>query len=143
MARSRLLNGVRFLEFFRDNVAFRSDVAAQSAASHFADALGDARFAIHQDVQIVGIEHEKARSGDGGDGRGSARATQRCDLAEEMTGPQPNTLVLELDFHFSGCDEIHRMRGLAAPGDNIAGLDLLRMQQPHDVGDIGCFQFSE
>ena len=39
-----------------------------------------------------------------------------------------------------------KVRVLIRPGspkDNIAGLDLLRMQQPHDVGDIGCFQFSE
>jgi hypothetical protein len=60
-----------------------------------------------------------------------------------MTGPHANAIVLELDFHLSGCDEIHGMRGLAAPGDNIAGLDLLRVQQPHDAGDIGCLQFGE
>jgi len=81
-----LLNSVCFLEFFEDEVAFRGDVAAQSAAGHFTDTLCDAGLPIHEDMEIVGIEHEQARSGDGGHGRGSARATQRRDLAEEMTG---------------------------------------------------------
>src|SRR5262249_49523567 len=37
-------------------------------------------------------------------------------LAEEMTGTQPNTFVLELNLYFPRGDEIHGMRGLAAPG---------------------------
>ena len=144
MTRRRSLNGVRVLEFFDNKVAFRGNaVATQSGASHFTDALCDARLPIHQDVEIVGIKHQQARSGDGGHGRGSARATQRCDLAEEMTGTQPNTFVLELDLHFPGGDEVHGMRGLTAPGDDIAGLGLLCVQQPHDVGNIRCLQFGE
>src|SRR4029077_14638711 len=51
-----------------------------------------------------------------------------ANLAEEMTGTEPNTLVLELDFHLSIRDEIHGMGELAAPGDDLAGFDLLRMQ---------------
>ena len=81
-----MLNSVCFLEFFDDKVAFRVAVAAQSAASHFTNTLCDAGLPIHEDVEIVGVEHEQARSANGGHGRGSARATQRCDLAEEMTG---------------------------------------------------------
>ena len=101
MARRRSLNGVRGIEFFDNKVAFRGDaVATQSGPSHLTDALCDARLPIHEDVEIVGIKHQQARSGDSGHGRGSARATQRCDLAEEMTGTQPNTFVLELDLHF-------------------------------------------
>ena len=126
MARRRSLNGVRGIEFFDNKVAFRGDaVATQSGPSHLTDALCDARLPIHEDVEIVGIKHQQARSGDSGHGRGSARATQRCDLAEEMTGTQPNTFVLELDLYFPRGDEIHGMRGHAAPGDDIAGLDLL------------------
>jgi hypothetical protein len=53
-----LLNGVCFLEFFEDEVAFRSDVAAQSAAGHFTDTLCDTGLPIHEDVEIVGIEHD-------------------------------------------------------------------------------------
>jgi hypothetical protein len=94
-------------------------------------------------VEVLGIEHEKARSGDGGHGRGPARAAQRRHLSKKMPSTEPNALVLELDLHFSGRDEIHGMRGLAAPGDDVAGLDLLRVQQPHDIGDIGCLKFCE
>ena len=51
----------------RRKIAFRADhVVAQAAASRFVDALGDARLPIHEHVEIVGIEHEKARSGDRG-----------------------------------------------------------------------------
>ena len=51
-----------------------------------------------------GIEHEQACSRERGNGRGSARPPQRRDLAEEMTGAEPNALVLELNLHFSGGD---------------------------------------
>src|SRR5439155_4530510 len=85
----------------------------------------------------------KARSRDGSDGRGPPRAMQRRHLTEEMPGAQPNALVLELDLHFSGRDEIHGMTGLAALGDNVARLDLLRAQQPHDVGDLRRLKFRE
>ena len=35
------------------------------------------------------------------------------------------------------------MRGLAAPGDDDAGLDLLRAQQAHDVGDLAGLEVRE
>ena len=60
-----------------------------------------------------------------------------------MTGAEPNALLLELDFHFSFRDEIHGMGELAASGDHVTGFDLLRVQQPHDVGDFGCLEFRE
>src|SRR5262245_54157838 len=61
-----------------------------------------------------------------------------------LTSPKtwPDALVRELDFHCSGRDEIHGMRGLAASGDNVPGLELLRVQQADDIGDIHCLQFS-
>ena len=96
----------------------------------------DARFPLHKHVQIAGIEHEQACSRERGNGRGSARPPQRRDLAEEMTGAEPNALVLELNLHFSGGDEIHGMSGLASLGDDVSSLHPLRAQQPHDVGDI-------
>ena len=97
---------IRFFEFFDDQIAFARDhIFAQPSASHFADMLRDARFPLHEHVQIVGIEHEQARSRERGNGRGSARPPQRRDLAEEMTGAEPNALVLEFDLHFSGSDE--------------------------------------
>jgi hypothetical protein len=132
VAGCRWLNRVCILEFFGDKIAFWADhVAAQAAASHFVDALGDARLPIHEHVEIVGIEHEKARSGDHGHGRGSARAAQCCDLAEEMTGTEPNALALAISTSPAA---MKYMRGLAASGDNVPGLDLLRVQQPHDAG---------
>jgi len=83
-----------FLELFDNKIAFpRDHVAAQPSADHLTDALRDPGFPIHHDVQILGIEHEKARSGDSDDGRGPMGATQRCDLAEKMTRAEPNSLV--------------------------------------------------
>ncbi len=144
MATCRPLDGLRFFELLDDKIALaRDDVAAQSGASHFTDALRDTGFPLHKDVQIVGIEHEKACSRESGNGRGSARPAQHRDLAEEMTGAQPNALVLELNLHFSASDEIHGMSGLAALGDNVSSLDLLRAQEPHDVGDIRCLKLGE
>jgi hypothetical protein len=35
------------------------------------------------------------------------------------------------------------MRRLAASGDDVARLDLLRVQQPHDIGNIRRFKFRE
>src|SRR5262249_17687925 len=70
-----------------------------------------------------GIEHEQACSRERGTGRGSARPPQRRDFAEEMTGAEPDALVLELDLHFSSRDEVHGMSGLAALGDDVSGLD--------------------
>src|SRR5262249_29975907 len=60
-----------------------------------------------------------------------------------MTGAEPDALVLELDLHFSSRDEVHGMSRLAALGDDVSGLDLLRAQEPHDVGDIRRLQFRE
>ena len=61
MATRLSLDRLRFFELFDHQIAFARDhVAAQPSASHFADTLRDARFALHEDVQIVGIEHEQA-----------------------------------------------------------------------------------
>jgi hypothetical protein len=99
---------LRFLKLFGNKIALSRDcLGAQSGASHFTDAFRDAWLSIHKDVQVVGIEGEKACSRDGSNGRGSSRSAQRRNLAEEMTGTEPNALVLELDLHFSGRDEIH------------------------------------
>ena len=126
MATRRPLDRLRFFELFNDKIALaRDDVAAQSGASHLMDMLRDTGFPLHKDVQIVGIEHEQACSREGNNGRGSARPTQHRDLAEEMTGAEPNAFVLELNLHFSGRDEIHGMSGFAALGDDVAGLELL------------------
>ena len=105
--------------------------------------LCDARLAIHQHVQIVGIQHEKARSRDCGNRRRSARAMQRRHLAEEMPGAEPHAFAFEFDLHFSGRNEVHGMRGLATPDNNISWLDLLRVQEPHDVGDLHRLKFRE
>src|SRR6516165_9996714 len=137
VASRRALDRLRLFELFDHKIAFRCHrLPAQPGAGHFADVLRDARFPLHEHVQIAGIEHEQACPRERGNGRGSARPPQRRDLAEEMTGAEPNALVLELDLHFSGRHEIHGMSGLAALGDNVASLDLLRAQEPHDVGDI-------
>src|SRR5262249_58212027 len=58
VVRCRLLNSVCFLRFFGDKVAFRAAVAAQSAASRFTTTLCHTGLPIHEDVEIVGVEHE-------------------------------------------------------------------------------------
>ena len=83
-------------------------VEESQRAGHLMDTLCDSRLPIHENAQVVGIEHEQARSSDGGHGRRPARAAQRRDLTEEMTGAEPNALVLEFDFHLSIRDEIHK-----------------------------------
>ena len=106
MVTRRPLDGLRVFELFNDKIALaRDDVAAQPGASHLPDVLRDTRFPLHKHVQIAGIEHEQACSREGSDGGGSARPAQHRDLAEEMTGAEPNALVLELNLHFSGSDE--------------------------------------
>jgi hypothetical protein len=143
-AARRALDCLRFFQLFDHKIPFARDhVTTQPGASHFTDMLRDMRFPLHKDVQIAGVEHEQACSHEGGNGRGSARPPQYRDFTEEMTGAEPNALVLELDLHFSGRDEIHGMSALAALGDNVSSLDLLRAQKPHDVGDIRCLKFGE
>src|SRR5258708_39195916 len=68
----------------------------------------------------------------------------RCSAAtspKKCPAPKPHALVLELDLHVSGRDEVHGMRGLAAPDDNVPDLHLLRVQEPHDIGDLRCLKF--
>jgi len=44
--------------FFGDQISLRrKNFVADTSARHLADSVGDALFAIHQSVQIVGIEH--------------------------------------------------------------------------------------
>ena len=94
MATRRALDRLRFFELFDYKIAFARDrLFAQTGAGHFADTLRDARFPLHEHVQIVGIEHKQACSRERGNGRGSARPPQRRDLAEEMTSIQPNARV--------------------------------------------------
>jgi len=144
VATRRALDRLRLFELFDHKIAFACNLlSAQPGASHFADVLRDARFPLHEHVQFVGIEHEQARSRERGNRRGSARPAQRRDLAEEMTGAEPDAFVLELDLHFSSGDEVHGMSGLAALGNDVSSLDLLRAQEPHDVGDIRCLKFGE
>src|SRR5215470_6569675 len=132
----RALDRLRLFELFDDKIA-------QPRANDFPDMLRDARFPLHEHMQVLGIEHEQACPRERSNRRGSARAAQRRDLAEEMTGAEPNALVLELDLHFASRDEIHGMSGLAALGDDVSGLDLLGAQEPHDVGDIGGLKLGE
>src|SRR5689334_5278288 len=131
------MNRLRLVELFDNKVALpRDHIAAHPGARHFTNMLRDAGLAIHQHVQIVSIQHEKARSCDGGNGCGPARAMQCRHLTEEMPGAEPNALLLEFDFYFSRRDEVHGMGGLAAPDNNVSWLDLLRVQEPHDIGDL-------
>src|SRR6516165_3517401 len=137
MATRRALDRLRFLKLFDYKIAFvRDRVFAEPGASHFTDTLRDTRFPLHEHMQIVGIEHEQACPRERDNGRGPARPPQRRDLAEEMTGAEPNALMLELDLHFSGGDKIHGVSGLAALGDDVSSLDPLRAQEPHDIADI-------
>src|SRR5262249_37312 len=134
----------RLIELFDNKVALARDhVAAHAGARHFTDMLCNAGLAIHEHVQIVGVEDQKARARDRGDGGRPTRAMQRRHLAEEMPSTEPHALVLELDLHFTGGDEVHGMRGLAAPDNDVPRLDLLRVQQPHDVGDLGRLKVRE
>src|SRR5262249_49080775 len=122
----RIVQCFGVLDLLDHNVAAgRNDVAADPAAHDLADPFGDARLAFHQGMQIVGVEHQEPRARGRNDGGGSSRAPQHRDLAKEMTGPEPDALLLELDLDLAGGDEIHRMRRLAAARDDGAGLDLL------------------
>ena len=84
----------------------------------------------------MGVQHQEACPDDGGDRRGTTRASQRRNLSKEVAGTQADALMLQLDLHLAGGYEIHRMRRLAAPRQHLTGLDLPRAQQPHDVGDF-------
>src|SRR5215470_20230365 len=121
LRRSTLLRRFGVLDLLDHDVAARrDDVAAEPAARHFADALGNTRLALHQGMQIVGIEHQEARARGGNHRGGAPRAPQHRDLPKEMTGAEPDALLAELDFDLAGGDEIHRMGWLATARDDDA-----------------------
>src|SRR5215471_4979202 len=63
----RRMERLHLLELFGDKVALRREcLAAESRAHHFVDTLCDSRLPIHQNAQVVSVEHEQARSRDGG-----------------------------------------------------------------------------
>src|SRR5262245_16799141 len=83
----RRVQRLHLLQLFGDKIALRRDcLAAKARPHHLMDTLGDSRLPIHENAQVVGIEHEQAGSSDGGHGRRPARTAERRDLAEEMTG---------------------------------------------------------
>src|SRR5262249_58845048 len=96
------MDRLRLVELFDKKVALARDhVTAHPGARHLTDMLCDAGLAIHQHVQIVGIEYEKARSRYGGNSCGAARTMQRRPPAPEKPGAQPPAPLLELDLAFS------------------------------------------
>src|SRR6476646_8553021 len=132
------------LKFFADHVALgRDDIAPDPTAYDLANALRNARLAIHKGVEVVGVQHQQTRPRDSGNRPRAPGPAQRRDLAEEMAGTKPNALALELDLHFARRDEVHRMCRVATPCDNHSGLDLLGAQQSHDVGDVAGMKLCE
>src|ERR1043166_5311334 len=81
------------------DIALRRDNAvAEAAAGGGVNALGNARVALHQRVQILRVEDEEAGARDRRDRRRAPGAAQHRNLAEEMPGLQAHALVLELDL---------------------------------------------
>ena len=55
----RALKRLRLLKLFGDKIALRRErLAAESGAHHFVDTLGDSGVPIHQNAQVVSVEHE-------------------------------------------------------------------------------------
>ena len=70
----------------------------------------------------------------------------RCNSAispKNVPSDEPHLLMRQLDLDLARGDEIHRGGRVAAPHQDFAGLDGLRPQQPHDVGDLGCSEMGE
>jgi hypothetical protein len=54
----RALEPFQLLQLFADDVSVRGeDVAPKAMANHLVDAFRDARLAVHESVEIVGVEH--------------------------------------------------------------------------------------
>ena len=116
---------------------------ASALARGGSDLLGDARVALHQRVKIVRIEDQEVGAGYRRRGRGTLAALQDRDFSEEFAGAEPNAVVRQFDFHFAGRDEIHRMPLFSLPNDHVTGVERLRLQKPHDVGNLGGVQLGE
>jgi hypothetical protein len=86
-------------------------------------------------VKIRFVEHQQVGSGDGPYSRGAPRPSQDCDLAKEMARAKADVPPGERNVHLATGDEIHRMGLFTAARNDMARIDRLRSQQPHDVGD--------
>src|SRR5689334_21987204 len=96
------VQSVGILELLGHHVASgRYNVAADSAAHDLAYAFGDARLALHQGMQIVGVKHQKPRARHRNDGGGTTCASQHGDFSVEVAGPEPDALLLELNLDFA------------------------------------------
>src|SRR5215469_16691583 len=82
------------------------------------------------------VEYEQICASDSGHIRRAAGSAQYRDLAEEMPCAETKPLLRQIDLDLAGRDEIHGMRQLSATSNYSAGLDRLRAQEPHDVGDL-------
>ena len=59
----------------------------------FLDPRRKLRLAIHQAVEVIGVQHQESCGHHGRHGRRTPRATQRRDLAEILAGTKPEMLV--------------------------------------------------
>ena len=76
----------------------RNGVAAKAFFDHIFDALGNARVALHQRVQVVRVEHKQIGTGQRDDCRGASRAPQHCYLSEKLADAQAKGLFLALSL---------------------------------------------
>ena len=88
--------------------------ADQFAADRFTTTsltrVGDARVALHQRVQILGVKDQQVGPGQRGRGCRTPRAAQHRHLAEEMPGAEAQRLFLaQRDLDLACSDKIHRM----------------------------------
>jgi isocitrate dehydrogenase len=121
-------------------VSWPLNLAAPAFPHGGSDLLGDARVALHQCAKVVRVEDQQIGTGYRRGGGGTLAAFQRRDFPEEFAGAEPDAVVGQFDFHFARRDEIHRMPFFSLPDDHVTGIESLRFQEPHDVGDFRRIQ---
>src|ERR1700726_1394904 len=122
--------------FGHDIAALRIERVSEFFARRLLDPGGKRWLAVHQSVKIQGVQYQQACWRHGRHGCRATRAAQRRDLAKELAGAEPQMLVTQLYFHFTVRNEVHRMGGLAAAGDDRAAVHLLRAQHRHHIRDL-------